>query len=271
MPLTLESLLWVLPGICFIFAYNRLRDVETVEFSGWPYVFFIVLVGVVTVLPIKWLLGESVTSGELSFNVVALSSLAGFSIPFIIKWCFIPLVHKLDQEPNFFIPSNLWSIVYFFFPLENRDKFIKHCIDHEGEAFLITVEEPIIHFKKLNPGNSTNDNKQQKQSSDNTQNDNKDLCNTHLHIPTQVYLGILLEFPYVATNSIESQVIRILPLLAGYKYVVSEKNRETEKIKWITKYEVTEDSEGIIIPRNKIIHFCLYDEDLHKNLVFNSH
>ena len=256
MPLTLESLLWVLPGICFIFAYNRLRDVETVEFSGWPYVFFIVLIGVVTVLPLKWILGESINSSEgLSFKVFILSCLMGFLLPFIIKWIFIPLVQKLDQEPNFFIPSNLWSVVYFFFPLENRDKFIKHCIENEGEAFLITVDEPLLYLNKQGQG-------QQNKWEEGT-----------LQVPSRVYLGILMEFPYVATHSIESQVIRILPLLAGYAYVEQQHTEQTykatEKIKWTKKYPLTEDSTGIIIPRKKIIHFCRYDEEQHENLVFN--
>lgn len=267
MNLVLESLLWVLPGICFIFAYNRLRDVETVEFTGWPYVFFIVLIGVVTILPLKLLLGESLTSDKLPLGFFLLPCLVGFALPFIIKWIFIPLVQKLEQEPNFFIPSNMWSVVYFFFPLENRDKFIKHCIKNEGEAFLITVDEPLLYM-----GQQHNSPHQENEG------ESKNFAAPPLPIPTRVYLGILMEFPYVATSSIESQVIRILPLLAGYSYVEQKNNKdskdkkytEEEKIKWTQKYNPTEDSQGMIIPRGKIIHFCLYDEDLHKALVFNN-
>ena len=81
---------------------------------------------------------------------------------------------------------------------------------------------------------------------------------------SSVFLGILVEFPYVATSSIDSQVIRILPLLTGYRYI---KNGQ-EKIQWIKKYDLDEDSSGIIIPRNKIIHFCQYDKEQHDDIVF---
>ncbi|MDE0150961.1 MAG: hypothetical protein OXK80_00475 [Bdellovibrionales bacterium] len=250
MPLTLDSLLWVLPGICFLFAYHRLRDVESVEFSNWNYVFFIVFIGVITILPIRYLFNEQ-GSTTFSFEVLALSTVAGFLLPFIIKFTFIPFVDKLEKEPNFFIPSTFWSIIYFFFPLENRDKFIKNCIEYEGEAVLITVDEPILF----------------KGSSNKTPSDKKDDSNeTITNIKSTVFLGILIEFPYVATNSIDSQVIRILPLLRGYYYI--EKNKGEEKIKWIRKYTPEDDSLGTIIPRNKIIHFCLYDEKQHDDIIF---
>ena len=248
--LSLETLLWVLPGICFLFAYQRLRDVESVDFTGWGYVFFIVLIGVITILPIQWLFNES-PSKPLSFRVLFISSIAAFLLPFIIKLIFIPFVDRLDKEPNFFVPSFFWSMIYFFYPLENRDKFIKNCIEYEGEAVLITVDEPMLLIE-------TSKNK---------------ICN----IESTVYLGILTEFPYIATHSIDSQVLRILPLLTGYRYVEQQekeekgqkKKKEKEKIQWTKKYELNEKSSGIIIPRSKIIHLCAYNEDDHDNIIFD--
>ena len=241
MSLGLDSLLWVLPGICFLFAYHRLRDVEALDFSGWSYVFFIVFVGAITILPIQWLFDEKYSTSP-SASVLLVSVITGFILPFIIKYIFIPFVNKMDTEPNFFMPSSFWSIVYFFFPLENRDKFIKNCIDYEGLAVLITVDEPIL-LKNTN---------------------------THSNIESTVYFGFLIEFPYVATQSIDSQVIRILPLLTGYRYIKDNKKSNEEKLQWIKKYTPNEDSQGIIIPRSKIIHFCLYDTEQHEDIVFNS-
>ena len=194
--LAIDQLLWVIPGICFLFAYDRLRDVESVEFSGWPFVFFIVLIGAVAYLPIKYGLGVWGVSSEAV--VIAVSSVVSFLIPFVVKYCFSPFVKKLEGDPNFFMPSSFWSIVYFFYPLENRDKFIKNCIDWEGEAVIVTVEDSIIIKRD---GNS------------------KDGKNDYLSINSRVFLGFLVEFPYVAMKDVSSQVIRILPALSGYRYV----------------------------------------------------
>ena len=110
----------------------------------------------------------------------------------------------------------------FFYPLENRDKFIKNCIEHEGEPVLVTTEEPLII--------ETNNDK------------------PRFYTKSRVFFGILIEFPYVATKITDSQVIRILPLLSGYKYIENTK----EKIKWTQTYKIHKDSVGVIIPRNKI-------------------
>ena len=259
----LNNLLWVVPGVCFLFAYHRLRDVESVEFSNWSYVFFIVLIGVVTILPIESLFeylgiiskdkSESMLlfrgleivsknkSESIHTGVLFVSSIIAFLIPFFIRLIFEPFVDKLDRDSNFFIPSTMWSILYFFFPLENRDKFIKKCIDYEGEAILVTVDEPILIKHSNTESTVTN-------------------------VNSSVFLGILLEFPYVATKSIDSHAIRILPLLRGYyQYIKCDKPKE--RIKWIEKYKLTEDSEGLIIPRTRIIHFCAYDSDQHEDLI----
>ena len=240
MNLSLETLLWVLPGIAFLFSYNRLRDVESLEFSGWPYVFFLVLIGTVTYLPINYFFKDL----GLLF-VVLISSFTAFLIPFVVKFIFNPFVEKLDENENFFIPSNFWSVIYFFYPIENRDKFIKSCMDYEGKAILLTIDERLL---VADEGRSTDGER----------------FNSPLNVYTTTVFGILIEFPYVSTSDVSSQTIRVLPLLSGYKYVSSDR----ERFKWIKRYTIEEDSEGIIIPRNKIIRLSLYNEENHKDMVF---
>ena len=242
--LQLESLLWTIPGICFLFSYQRLRDVETIEYSGWPYVFFIVLIGCVTVLPIKWFFD----SAELTFFILLASSIIAFLIPFFVKFFIYSfLVEKIEEDPNFYMPSTFWSIVYFFYPIENKDKFIKQCIDYEGEAVLVTVDESVYSDSGVR------------------------------QIESKVYFGILIEFPYVATKIIDSHAIKILPLLSGYNFLSKneEKGENKEKIKWTIRYkaegyENSANSSGLLIPRGKIINFRGYDEELHEELVFGS-
>ena len=122
--LTLENLIWTIPGICFLFSYNRLRDVESLEFSGWPFVFFIVLIGAITKIPLEYFFNS-----WSQFKIILVASGIAFLIPFIIKFLFEFFVERLDKDENFFVNSNFWSIIYFFYPLENKDKFIKNCID----------------------------------------------------------------------------------------------------------------------------------------------
>ena len=230
--LTLENLTWTIPGICFLFSYSRLRDVESVEFSGWPFVFFIVLIGAVTKIPLDYFFDN-----WSDFEIILTASIIAFLIPFIIKFLFEFFIKRLDKDQNFFVNSNFWSVIYFFYPLENKDKFIKNCIDYEGQPILITTEEPlIVQRNEMNP----------------------------FHTKARVFFGILIEFPYVATKVTDSQVIRILPLLSGYKCI--EENKE--KIQWTQTYEIHKDSTGVIIPRNKILNFSPYVENDHDKLVF---
>ena len=143
--LTLENLTWTIPGICFLFSYSRLRDVESIEFSGWPFVFFIVLIGAITQMPLKYFFNS-----WNQFEVILTASIIAFLIPFIIKFLFEFFVKRLDKDENFFVNSNFWSIIYFFYPLENKDKFIKNCIDHEGQPVLVTTEESLIVLNETN-------------------------------------------------------------------------------------------------------------------------
>lgn len=241
--LTLENLIWTIPGICFLFSYNRLRDVESVEFSGWPFVFFIVLIGAITLLPLKYFFNH-----WSQFNTILVASSIAFFIPFIIKFLFEFFIKKLEKDENFFVNSNFWSVIYFFYPLENKDKFIKNCIDHEGQPVLVTTEEPVMIFQK----------------------NTDDTDYKRFYTKARVFFGILIEFPYVATKVTDSQVIRILPLLSGYKYIKETIKETKEKIRWTEKYEINKDSTGIIIPRNKILNFSPYVEEDHKELVFDN-
>ena len=177
------------------------------------------------------------------FNTILVASSIAFFIPFIIKLLFEFFIKKLEKDENFFVNSNFWSIIYFFYPLENKDKFIKNCIDHEGQPVLVTTEESLVIFQK-----------------------NTDANKERLYIKARVFFGILIEFPYVATKVTDSQVIRILPLLSGYKCIEGNK----EKIKWTKQYEIHKDSTGVIIPRNKILNFSPYVEEDHKELVFDN-
>ena len=254
--LSLDNLTWTIPGICFLFSYNRLRDVESLEFSGWPFVFFIVLIGAITKIPLEHLFDT-----WNQFEIIALASTIAFFIPFVIKFLFEFFIKRLEADENFFIKSNLWSIIYFFYPLENKDKFIKNCIENEGEPVLVTTEEDTLVLRKnINQSTKLNE----LESPEKKKNSKEEEKIESFSIKSRVFFGILVEFPYVATKVTDSQVIRILPLLSGYRYIENEK----EKIQWTQKYEINKDSVGVIISRNKILNFSPYIKEDHESLVF---
>ena len=45
--LDLQNILWVVPGVVFIYFYNRIRPAGSISVSGWPYLFLLVIVAII--------------------------------------------------------------------------------------------------------------------------------------------------------------------------------------------------------------------------------
>ena len=54
--LELQNILWVIPGVIFIYIYNKRKPADSITVSGWPYVFLLVFIAVFTWLPVEILL-----------------------------------------------------------------------------------------------------------------------------------------------------------------------------------------------------------------------
>ena len=57
-------------------------------------------------------------------------------------------------------------------------------------------------------------------------------------------------------------------MLSGYWY--AGLNCGTRKISWVRKHVIDEDSEGVVIPRNRIHRMSLYQKENDEKLVFGS-
>ena len=60
--LSLQNILWVIPGVIFIYFFNKYRPNQTINLSGWPYVFSIVIIAFLTWIPAEVILTTDFTT-----------------------------------------------------------------------------------------------------------------------------------------------------------------------------------------------------------------
>ena len=118
----LQDIIWVAPGIVFVFFYNRIRPKYAIRLSGWSYVFFLVGVAAVTWLPAESIIKISFPNqfGELSTWATLLISIT-FSI--ILLW--LCTINKNIEK-------------WLFFSV--RDNFYNKCIALENKEILLTLK-----------------------------------------------------------------------------------------------------------------------------------
>ena len=116
--LKLDDIFWVIPGVIFIHSFNKLRPTQIISLSGWPYVFFVVVLAAITWLPTEYIL--SYFNQENIFIQIALSSIASLILVSIAIWK--PITDLI------FIPI--------------RDNFCEKCIEweEENEFVILTLK-----------------------------------------------------------------------------------------------------------------------------------
>ena len=57
--LELHNVLWIIPGVIFIYLYNKRRFGDSISLSGWPYLFFLVVIASLTWLPAEFFSKET--------------------------------------------------------------------------------------------------------------------------------------------------------------------------------------------------------------------
>ena len=120
--LNVNDILWVVPGVIFIHFFNRRIPSQAIDLSGWPYVFFVVVIATITWLPVELIL-----------------SLFNFNIENIVIELFIKLIAS-----TFFalilLPLSRWKPIAKKIFSQIQDNFCKKCIEWEGEAILLTLK-----------------------------------------------------------------------------------------------------------------------------------
>ncbi len=120
--LNLNDILWVVPGVIFIHFFNRRIPAQAIDLSGWPYVFFIVVIATITWLPAELIL-----------------SLFNFNIENIVIELFIKLIAS-----TFFalilLPLSRWKPIAKQIFSQIQDNFCKKCIKWENEFVILTLK-----------------------------------------------------------------------------------------------------------------------------------
>ena len=123
--LDFHNILRVAPGIIFIHLYNKRRPNKVIDLSGWQYLFFLVLIAVLTWLPSEWLISlylEKNSSLQTPFIILLSIVLSCVLFLFtqkksILKWVTIP--------------------VY--------DNFYKKCMEWENKKILLTFKNEKVY------------------------------------------------------------------------------------------------------------------------------
>ena len=230
--LNLENILWVTPGVVFIYLYNRKRALTQINLSGWSYIFFLVLIATISWIPAKIITDIVEALCTLAWSSMMKKSFEGIS--WLPDWIvFYNLINAFEDVPKYifqFLSVGL-SIVFVvihlsiltFLPIFDRffpaiyDNFYKKCIEWENQLVILTLK---------------ND---------------------------KSYIATLWKYPEVLTSKYESQTISIVPSLSGYR------DKETKEIIWNTPYPVYENKDQIksmeiIIPRSEIMTFGKFNQ-----------
>ena len=122
--LNLENILWVIPGLVFIFQYNhRVRPVGSINLTGWPYVFFLVFIAAITWLPAEWVVNKYCQTDSLLLTFF-------LSIFFSYIWMFIARVTSIDvlslktRHDNFCLKCVDWEENLVFLTLKNDNAYV---------------------------------------------------------------------------------------------------------------------------------------------------
>ncbi|MCZ0932102.1 MAG: hypothetical protein OXJ52_03000, partial [Oligoflexia bacterium] len=126
--LELHNVLWVIPGVIFIHLYNKRRPDDTISLSGWPYLFFLVVIASLTWLPAEFIVKANV----LSIKTVFIGNLE-------INEKTIMLLIAIICAFMWFLFAQ-WGAVSRWIFLPAYDNFYKKCIEWENKEILLTLK-----------------------------------------------------------------------------------------------------------------------------------
>ena len=220
--LSLDNILWVLPGVAFIYLHNRWRPSDRINLTGWPYIFLLVVVASVT-----WLPAELFSKRLLRYIDVPETSLSCFDslvkscIEIFGTECSLIIFHIL-------ITIALWvflivllqikPIASLFFP-KTDDNFHNKCMAWENKTIILTLKN------------------------------------------RKTYIGTLWKYPEDPSSRYDLQTISMIPLRSGYRGDDDGKicwNTTYPDYENKTQLEDTE----VIIPRREILSFGKFNNDV---------
>ena len=129
--LNIYNILWVIPGIIFIFIYNKTRPEQAIVLSGWLYVFSLVFIASLTWIPSELIVIATFDwfktyhwLNDLNENLLKQILTLLFAIIFSIFWLLLVRIRLISE---------------WIFP-SVQDNFYKKCVEWENEDILLTLK-----------------------------------------------------------------------------------------------------------------------------------
>ena len=124
--LDLQNVLWVIPGVLFIYFYNRRRTHDIINLSGWPYLFLIVVIALFTWLPAKWITLKILIYEE-PYSLI--ESISQQIITALISIILVTVLFLITQ----------WKPILKFISVPVYDNFYNKCVAWENKFVLLTL------------------------------------------------------------------------------------------------------------------------------------
>ena len=142
--LELHNLLWVVPGLIFVNTYNnQTRGLDSINLSGWPYIFILVLAAVPTWYPSQMMASILLSSPEVDVSgddQRMLMSGREFMQNFIALVCSSALATGLAR----LLVAWHW-LKKFIVPL-STDAFINYCRQLEGALVMLALKNDKVYI-----------------------------------------------------------------------------------------------------------------------------
>ena len=126
--LEIYNILWVVPGVIFVSIYNRSRPGQAINLLGWPYIFSLVILSVVTWFPAEFLSQffsiEIEVLNSTQNKLLNISVVLGFSVIFTFFWL---LIFQWGWFAKLILPA-----VY--------DDFYTQCLEWRKKPILVTLK-----------------------------------------------------------------------------------------------------------------------------------
>ena len=126
--LELHNVLWVIPGVVFIHLYNKRRPDDAISLSGWPYLFFLVVIASLTWLPAEFI----VKADSLNIKTFFVSNLG------VNEKTVILLIAIICAVMWFLFAQ--WGAISRWIFLPAYDNFYKKCIEWENKEIFLTLK-----------------------------------------------------------------------------------------------------------------------------------